>query len=231
MHTVPVLAASFRRELEDASDIELVGAQRTTDHLEHRLVRSGATVLLVDGSIDKETLTATIAAVRSAVKVIVLAPESDSDLLVACLSAGAVGFLIGAPGRADINAAVRRAHEGWVALTAEQVGTLAAHYRPHPVDPRIMDLCARLSNRERYVLQRLATGASIGEAAEQFGVSAHTAQTHLKNAMRKLNVRSRLAAVVLAIQAGIIEEPITVADAPPPDPESPDSPGGPDDAG
>jgi DNA-binding CsgD family transcriptional regulator len=105
-----------------------------------------------------------------------------------------------------------------VALTAEQVGALAAHYRMHPIDPRIIELCARLSTRERHVLQRLATGASIGEAARQLGVSAHTAQTHLKNAMRKLNVRSRLAAIVLAVHAGIIQDPGTVADTPPTDP-------------
>jgi len=228
-HMVPSVAASLRRELEDAPDIELVGAQTTTDHLEHRIVRSGATVLLLDGSIDADTLTATIAVVKSTVKVIVLAPRGDSHLLIACLSAGAVGFLTGVTERIDINTAIRRAQDGWLAMTAEQVGVLAAHYRIRPVDPRIMELCSRLSNRERDVLQRLATGVSIREAAERLGVSAHTAQTHLKNAMRKLNVRSRLAAVVLAVHAGIILDPVAGADVVPPDPKSPRSPGGPDD--
>jgi DNA-binding NarL/FixJ family response regulator len=146
---------------------------------------------------------------------------------MASLSAGAVGFLTGVPGQTDVRTAIRRAHEGWLALTAEHVGVLAAHYRIQPVDPRAIDLCARLSNREGHILQRLAAGASIGEAAEQLGISAHTAQTHLKNAMRKLNVRSRLAAIVLAVYAGIIVDPDRAGDVPPPDPESSPAPGTP----
>jgi DNA-binding NarL/FixJ family response regulator len=220
VHTTPAVAALLRRELENAPDIELVGAQTSTDHLEHRIVRSGATVLLLDGAIDAYTLTATIAAVSSAVKVIVLAQGSDSHHLVACLSAGAVGFLTGAPGQTDIGTAIRRAQEGWLALSTEQLGVLAAHVRFRPSDLRIVDLCARLSNRERQLLQWLATGVSIGEAAQQLGISTHTAQTHLKNAMRKLNARSKLAAIILAVRAGIIRDPITASDALPPTPRA-----------
>jgi DNA-binding CsgD family transcriptional regulator len=63
---------------------------------------------------------------------------------------------------------------------------------------------ARMSDRERIVLTRLAQGMSTDEIALALHVSPHTVRTHIKNGMRKLNARTRAHAVAIAICDGVI---------------------------
>ena len=64
-----------------------------------------------------------------------------------------------------------------------------------------------LAPREREVLQAIATGLSPEQVADLLTISIHTVRTHLKNAMAKLNSRSKLEAVMLAIKHGLIDLP------------------------
>lgn len=52
----------------------------------------------------------------------------------------------------------------------------------------------RLSRREIEILQRVASGASNQEVADQLNISAHTVKTHLYNIYRKADVSNRLSA-------------------------------------
>ncbi len=62
----------------------------------------------------------------------------------------------------------------------------------------------RLTPRERECLQWCANGKSSWEIGVILSISEHGASFHLKNAMAKLNVTSRIAAVVKAIRLGLI---------------------------
>jgi DNA-binding CsgD family transcriptional regulator len=92
-------------------------------------------------------------------------------------------------------------------LTADQLATLVSGARLRPPKSPEGALCATLTARERSVLQTLATGASRNEAARELSISVNTVQAHLRNAMRKLNAPSKLAAVLVALRAGAIDEP------------------------
>lgn len=61
-----------------------------------------------------------------------------------------------------------------------------------------------LTTRERDVLLRLTEGLNNAEAAARMGVSEHSVKFHVQNVCRKLNVNSRVAAVVKAIRLGLI---------------------------
>ena len=65
-------------------------------------------------------------------------------------------------------------------------------------------LIASLTVRERSVLEELATGGTNGAIAQRLGVSPNTVRTHVQNIFNKLDVRSRLEAVALAVGAGLI---------------------------
>ena len=62
----------------------------------------------------------------------------------------------------------------------------------------------RLSKRETEVLALLAEGLTGNAIAERLVLSPDTVRTHVRNAMDKLEARTRLHAVVLAIRAGDI---------------------------
>jgi DNA-binding NarL/FixJ family response regulator len=62
----------------------------------------------------------------------------------------------------------------------------------------------RLTPRETAVLQLLARGCTYSQAAERLGISTHTVRSHVKNAYRKLAVRSAAAAVMRAIELRLL---------------------------
>ena len=59
-----------------------------------------------------------------------------------------------------------------------------------------------LTPRESEVLGLLAAGKSTREMVEALGVSPATVRTHIENILRKLDVHSRLEAVVVALRDG-----------------------------
>jgi DNA-binding CsgD family transcriptional regulator len=65
---------------------------------------------------------------------------------------------------------------------------------------------ARLTPRERDVLQLIARGCTYVQAADRLGISAHTVRTHIKNTYRKLGVRCGAAAVMRGMQLRLFGE-------------------------
>jgi DNA-binding NarL/FixJ family response regulator len=61
-----------------------------------------------------------------------------------------------------------------------------------------------LTSRETAVLRLIAHGCTYSQAADRLGISLHTVASHVKNAYRKLGVRSAAAAVMRAIELGLL---------------------------
>jgi DNA-binding NarL/FixJ family response regulator len=61
-----------------------------------------------------------------------------------------------------------------------------------------------LTPREREVLTLLAHGYTGEEVARELAVSAETVRAHVRNSVTKLHARTRLHAVVIALQRGEI---------------------------
>jgi len=79
--------------------------------------------------------------------------------------------------------------------------------QPLRFPPEALQRCARLTRRERDVLAVLATGASTDQVASRLRLSSGDVRAHVQNAIRTLQARSKLEAVLLALAAGIIDEP------------------------
>jgi DNA-binding CsgD family transcriptional regulator len=63
-----------------------------------------------------------------------------------------------------------------------------------------------LTPRESDVLRLIARGCTYEQTADRLGVSLHTVATHIKNAYRKLGVRSGAAAVMRAVELKLFGE-------------------------
>lgn len=147
--------------------------------------------------------------------ILVLTTFEDDEYVFGALRAGASGFLLKdagpdavvdairavARGEALVDPAVtRRLVERWAALEDEAVAT---HPASAPAAPVAADELG-LTDREREILVGLARGWSNRELATELIVSEATVKTHVSNLLTKLGVRSRVQAVILAYERGIV---------------------------
>jgi DNA-binding NarL/FixJ family response regulator len=66
---------------------------------------------------------------------------------------------------------------------------------------------ARLTSREKEVLQALAEGLNSQEIAERLSISVRTERNHMSSILAKLGVHSQLQALVFAVRHGVVEIP------------------------
>jgi len=69
----------------------------------------------------------------------------------------------------------------------------------------------RLTPRERQVLQQAALGMSNRQIGDELQIAEQTVKNHLSSAMRKLSLRDRTSAVVVALGQGLISIPVVPA--------------------
>jgi DNA-binding NarL/FixJ family response regulator len=205
VHDQPLIAETLAVELGMQDDLNVVGVAVTTDGVERRIVESHADVVLLAATIGVERLREIICATSATAGILLLATEHDTALLHACTLAGAVGVVFAPRDFTQVATAIRRAHDGWMVLTQQQLADVMSFSGARVSDAAARALCERLSEREREILTVLATGATANDVAEALHISRHTVQSHIKATLRKLNVRSKLAAVVLMVAAGFID--------------------------
>lgn len=137
---------------------------------------------------------------------LVLTASLDREEHALAVEAGASGVLHKSADVDEIIESVRRLTRGEVLFsTAELVELLrlAGHTREQEREARAN--IEKLTTREREVLQALAEGLSNKEIAERLYVSLDTERTHMMNILNKLEVHSRLQALLFALRYGLVD--------------------------
>ena len=117
------------------------------------------------------------------------------------IQAGAAGVLHKSASIADIISAIRRVNAGEYLLTAAEILDLVGRLDQQSEQEReVRQRLARLTPREREVLQALADGLSDRQIGDRLSISVETVRTHMVKILSKLEVDSRLAALVLAVR-------------------------------
>jgi DNA-binding NarL/FixJ family response regulator len=128
--------------------------------------------------------------------VVLLTGFADDATFLRALEAGCVGMVAKEHSVDELVAAVRAAAVGLPVgqRSTQKSGTDRVAPRP-PFD---------LTVREREVLQLLADGVSTDAIARRLVLSLHTVRNHIRNVLGKMGAHSRLEAVSLAMQHGIV---------------------------
>ena len=213
----PLIRSSLALILGTDEALEVVGTAADGQEAVAAALDLDPDVVLMDIQmpvLDGVAATAQIASATNA-KVVVLTTFDRDDYLFAAIDAGASGFLLKNTEPEMIIQAVHAAAGGQALLSPEVTlriiqrgtassapGTGAAPTAAlAPDDRRVL---AELTNREREVLTRLASGLSNAEIAGALYVSEATVKTHLSNVLAKAGVRDRVQAVVFAYRVGLI---------------------------
>lgn len=118
--------------------------------------------------------------------------DGDADIQRA-LEAGARGYLLKSVRRATLIEAVRAVASG-------------QRYLPPATAARLVEAmeAERLTPRELDVLRLLALGQRNREIAENLGLAEPTVKIHVNNLLRKLQVKDRTEAAMVALRRGLI---------------------------
>jgi PAS domain S-box-containing protein len=128
---------------------------------------------------------------------------------------GAAAVLPDSASLDEIVGAARRLHDGETLVPLERVVELLRYARRED-DLRREDRArlARLTDREREVLQLLADGLSGERIAARLVISSSTQRNHVANILAKLDVHSQLQAVIFALRNDVVVLRPPGADAP-----------------
>jgi DNA-binding NarL/FixJ family response regulator len=139
------------------------------------------------------------------VRVLTLTRHTDDGYLQQLLRAGASGYVLKQSAPSEVIQAIRAVAKGGQyldsALTEKVTGVfLKGQSKPNS------EAVASISDREAEVLRLIAWGHSYKEIAERMQISAKTVEVHKSNAMKKLNMKSRIDIVRYALLQGWLQE-------------------------
>lgn len=140
-----------------------------------------------------------------AFRALVLTAMDVEQLRAICVDAGAYGILSKSEAIADIIEAMRQVSRGEPLYSPADMYEMlrdASQQREH--DRQIELTASRLTPREREVLQVLATGLNDKDIAQCLSISTETVRTHMVNILAKLEVESRLQALVFAVRHKLV---------------------------
>jgi DNA-binding NarL/FixJ family response regulator len=139
-------------------------------------------------------------------RVLVLTTFDQDEIVYDAMKAGASGFLLKTAPPARLADAVRTVAAGEALLAPTITRRLIEQHvrRPPPGQTTPPEL-AELTDREREVLRLIARGLSNTEITAELVVSEATVKTHVNRILRKLDLRDRVQAVVLAYETGLVQ--------------------------
>jgi DNA-binding NarL/FixJ family response regulator len=205
----PLLASAIAHVLETQSDLAVSGVSASGADALESAAQNRPDVVLMDFRLPDVTgpMAARMIKKEHADAAIVFhsADESESALLDA-IDAGATAYLTKDATADQIVEAVRRASKGEVLIPVELFARAIARQRAVVTKKREREqLLAEFTPRELDILHLLAEGLDTIAMSQRLSIAPHTVEWHVRHVIEKLQVHSKLQAVISAARKGLIE--------------------------
>jgi DNA-binding NarL/FixJ family response regulator len=199
-----IVRAGLRALLEREADVSVVG-EASDGRVALRLAREmHPDVVLMDVSmpgLNGIDATRLFSAETKKVRVIALSMNADRRYVLEMLAAGAAGYLVKSAAADELLHAIRVVMGGKTYISSELSGLeLDAISVGRARNNARQDL---LSRREREVLQLLSEGLTSKDIAGRLFVAVSTVESHRKQIMSKLNLRSVAELTKYAVREGL----------------------------
>ena len=205
--------ALFRRGLqmvlEQEPDIEVVG--EASDGAEAVTVASDTTpdIVLMDVRMPKRGGIDACTAIKDTVpsaKIIMLTISDEEGDLYEAIKAGATGYLLKEISIEEVASAIRAVYGGQSLISPSMASKLLTEFAAMiKKDERQHVPTPRLTEREMDVLKLVATGLNNRDIARDLFISENTVKNHVRNILEKLQLHSRMEAVVYAVREKLLE--------------------------
>ncbi len=208
--------ALFRRGLEmvlaSEPDIELVGQASDGEEAVQKAGESLPDVVLMDIRMPRSSGIEACRALKNvapSAKIVMLTISDEEDDLFDAIRAGASGYLLKDIPLDEVADAVRAVYGGQSlinpSMAAKLLTEFAALARREEEEPPQQVPAPRLTEREIEVLRLVARGMNNRDIAKDLFISENTVKNHVRNILEKLQIHSRMEAVMVAVREKLIE--------------------------
>ena len=167
-------------------------------------------VILLDVKMPEMSGTETLKHLREqgvTAPILMLTMSREETDLQAALRNGATGYLLKDMDHEDLVPALQDAMSGNNVIAKELIGSLTRLVQGQTAKPATTtesnSLLSELTPRELEILRHLAEGQSNKEIGRALDITDGTVKLHVKSILRKLGIRSRVEAAVLAVEHGL----------------------------
>ena len=183
--------SGVRSELQ--GDLEIVGDAGTVADAIAGIRETRPDVVLLDVHMPSGGGLAVIDAIRAEqpdARFLALSVSDAAEDVIGVIRAGARGYVTKSISPEELQAAVRRIHDGDAVFSPRLAGFVLDAFASEPSAPLDPEL-DQLSPREREVLRYIARGYTYKEVGGELGISVKTVETHVSAVLRKLQLSSR----------------------------------------
>jgi DNA-binding NarL/FixJ family response regulator len=202
-----LVRAGFRMILTSEPDLDVVGEAADGQETVALAASLRPDVVLMDvrmPGIDGIEATRQLMHSDAPPRVVVLTTFDLDEYVYEALRAGASAFMLKDAPEQQLLAAIRVAADGGSLFAPSVTQRLIERFAGTGSSSAARRQLDDLTARELEVLRLVARGSSNAEIAEVLVVSHHTVKAHVASILRKLGLRDRVQAVVLAYESGFM---------------------------
>jgi len=208
--------ALFRRGLEmvlaEEADIEVVGEASDGAEAVEKAGQALPDVVLMDIRMPRSSGIEACRAMKEltpSAKIVMLTISDEEEDLFEAIRAGASGYLLKDIPYDEVADVVRAVHGGQSLINPSMAAKLLAEFAAmasRDGTERAEQVPApRLTEREIEVLKLVARGMNNRDIAKELFISENTVKNHVRNILEKLQIHSRMEAVMIAVRENLIE--------------------------
>ena len=167
-------------------------------------------VVLLDVRMPKRSGIEACLAIKEAVpsaKIIMLTVSDEEADLYEAVKSGASGYLLKDSSIEEVAQAVRVVADGQSLISPSMAIKLIDEFKQMSKPEKASGPGLRLTERELDVLRLVAQGHSNKEIAARLYISENTVKNHVRNMLEKLQLHSRMEAVMYAVRENLLEFP------------------------
>ena len=167
-------------------------------------------VVLLDVRMPRTSGIEACVAIKEAVpaaKILMLTVSDEEADLYEAVKSGASGYLLKDSSIEEVAQAVRVVNDGQSLISPSMAVKLIDEFKQMSRPERSHVSSLRLTDRELEVLRLVAKGLNNREIAKELFISENTVKNHVRNLLEKLQLHSRMEAVMYAVREKLLDLP------------------------
>jgi DNA-binding NarL/FixJ family response regulator len=192
------------------TDIEVIGEAADGVTATDLAVTTAPDVVLLDVRMPRRTGVEACRSIKEAVpsaKIIMLTVSDEEADLYDSVKNGASGYLLKDSSIEEVAQAIRVVNEGQSLISPSMAVKLIDEFKQMAKPEREQGPALRLTERELEVLRLVAKGLNNREVAKELFISENTVKNHVRNILEKLQLHSRMEAVMYAMREKLLDLP------------------------